>query len=98
MADRKRMSIGAVTPPMVGSRSSATTEREAGIAEVFGKACEEKAKAMYVTSITDRDLQGRPSFTEKDRVVLAPPECNEQEWAFQRICAPLQPERTLGAS
>lgn len=49
--------------------------------EVFTKASEEKVKAMYVratsnsaahpgaevTSVTDRDLQGRPSFTEKER-------------------------------
>ena len=34
-----------------------------------------------VTSVTDRDLQGRPSFTEKDRVLLAPPGYEEQERA-----------------
>ena len=33
--DRKRMSIGAVIPPTVGSRSVATTEREASL-ESFG--------------------------------------------------------------
>lgn len=88
MSDRKRMSIGAVTTPILGSRSSATTEREAGIAEVFTKASEEKLKALYVTSVTDRDLQGRQSFAEKDRVVLAPPGYEEQEmedWVRQCV-------------
>ena len=33
MSDRKRMSIGAVTTPILGSRSSATTEREVQIRE-----------------------------------------------------------------
>ncbi|CAE7030634.1 unnamed protein product [Symbiodinium sp. CCMP2592] len=77
--DRKRMSIGNITAPVVGTRSSGTTERETGIAEVFERAREEKTRAVYVTSITDRDLQGRQSFSEKDRIVLVPPGSDEQE-------------------
>ncbi|CAE7292248.1 pim2 [Symbiodinium necroappetens] len=77
--DRKRMSIGNITAPVVGTRSSGTTERETGIAEVFERAREEKTRAVYVTSITDRDLQGRQSFAEKDRIVLVPPGSDEQE-------------------
>lgn len=74
-----------------GSPSAATSSlrlQEAGLREVFSKEELGTSKAVFISSITDRDGKNRRSFADKDQLVLVPPDGDDKAlraWVEEKV-------------